>query len=63
MARCTDCGVEDVSYHLINGFCEDCVEYHKPEWNMDVETDDDMDDDDTLLPLDPVVHLFQPEEW
>lgn len=63
MARCTDCGVEDISYYLINGYCEDCVEFHNPEWNMDAETDVELDNDDDFLPLDPVVHLLQPEDW
>ena len=63
MARCTDCGMEDISYYLINGFCEDCIEFHNPELNIILETDEEMDEDDNIIPLDPVVHLLHPEEW
>lgn len=36
MPRCIDCGREDTAEYLINGFCEDCIEFHDiPEWFCD----------------------------
>ncbi|MBT2734688.1 hypothetical protein [Bacillus sp. ISL-7] len=63
MALCADCGREDISYYLINGFCEDCIEYNSiSEWNDEDEDGDKNGDTGNVMPLDPVLHLLQTDE-
>lgn len=50
MPRCKDCGNEETADYMVNGFCEDCLEYHHS-----------SDESDTPFHHDPALGFFK--DW
>ncbi|WP_177177216.1 hypothetical protein [Bacillus sp. MUM 116] len=50
MPQCQDCGNEETANYLVNGICEDCLEFHV----ISPDLDDEMD----RTHFDPVRNLF-----